>query len=129
MMRTFEPVIEVHIRISLGAHLRRSEGPEGPQAAPSRRTAGAREWSAAGALDRLEEIKAMLESGEIAWFKEIADFYGVSKMMATKYIKRGEELGLWTREEVDRWIAMGRQRRKDGTLEGPPTHFLGRESA
>ena len=74
----------------------------------------------AGALDRLEEIKDLMENGNIAWFKEIADFYGVSKPAVTKYIDRGKALGLWTDEDVSRWLDLGKRLRKLGKRQAPP---------
>ena len=51
--------------------------------------------------------------------REIADHFGVSETMAGKYVKNGERVGLWTREQVKRWLANGKGRRTKGQTWAP----------
>ncbi len=73
----------------------------------------------AEALDRLDEIKQRLIGGEFINQKEIADFCGVSKPMAKKYLDKGLRIGIWTQDEVSRWFAKGKFRRVKGHTEPP----------
>jgi AAA domain len=70
-------------------------------------------------LERLDEIKAGLISGEFINQKEIADFCGVSKPMAKKYLDKGLKVGIWTQDNVSRWFAKGKHRRDKGHTEPP----------
>jgi len=70
-------------------------------------------------LSRLEDIKGRLEKGEFAFLREIADLYGLSKPMGRKYVERGARLGLWTEDEVSRWIGRGLTLRKDKKTSPP----------
>jgi hypothetical protein len=70
-------------------------------------------------LERLDEIKAQLFDGAFINQKEIADFCGVSKPMAKKYLDKGLRVGIWTGENVSRWFAKGKHRRAKGHTEAP----------
>jgi AAA domain len=70
-------------------------------------------------LERLDEIKAQLFDGAFINQKEIADFCGVSKPMAKKYLAKGLKVGIWTDDNVSRWFAKGKHRRAKGNTEPP----------
>jgi hypothetical protein len=70
-------------------------------------------------IERLDEIKELLEGGEFQTQVEIAAHFGVSPAMAGKYIKKGLDVGLWTREQVGRWFAKGKGRRTRGSTQTP----------
>jgi hypothetical protein len=70
-------------------------------------------------LERLDEIKAQLFDGAFINQKEIADFCGVSKPMAKKYLEKGLKVGIWTDDNVSRWFAKGKHRRARGHTEAP----------
>ena len=70
-------------------------------------------------LERLDEIKAQLFDGAFINQKEIADFCGVSKPMAKKYLEKGLRVGIWTEDNVSRWFAKGKHRRAKGSTEAP----------
>ena len=56
--------------------------------------------------------------------KEIATYYGVSERQGGKYITRGSELELWSEEEVSRWFALGKRRRRRNASTCNARHFL-----
>ena len=67
------------------------------------------EWThETAALERLTEVRELLSEGAVINKKEIADYFGVSKTMAGRYVDRGTELGLWTTHQVNRWFGRGR---------------------
>jgi hypothetical protein len=70
-------------------------------------------------LERLDEIKTRLINGEFINQKEISDQFGVSKPMARKYIDKGIRLGIWTEDNVSRWLAKGKYRRAKHSTEPP----------
>jgi hypothetical protein len=70
-------------------------------------------------IERLDEIKERLEAGEFVSQTEIADHFGVSPAMAGKYVKKGIGIGLWSKEQVGRWLAKGKARRSAGKTEAP----------
>lgn len=70
-------------------------------------------------LDRLDDIRERLRAGEFKYLKEIADLYGVSRTMITKYVDKGKQLGLWTQQDVNRWIVKGKNLRNLGKTEAP----------
>lgn len=70
-------------------------------------------------IDRLDEIKERLEAGEFLNQKEIADHFGVSPVMAGKYVKKGISIGLWSHEQVGRWMAKGKARRSARKTQAP----------
>lgn len=70
-------------------------------------------------LERLDEIKAKLFEGAFINQKEIADFCGVSKPMARKYLDKGLKVGIWTQENLSRWFAKGKYRRDRRSTEPP----------
>ena len=88
---------------------------EDPFAKPS-----ASKWDyEAAEIDRLDEIKERLEAGEFLSQKEIADHFGVSRVMAGKSVKKGISIGLWSHEQIGRWMAKGKARRSAGETKAP----------
>lgn len=59
-------------------------------------------------IERLDELKERLAAGDFLSQKEVADYFGVSKTMARKYIDKGVSLGLWTEEQIGRWLNKGK---------------------
>lgn len=70
-------------------------------------------------IERLDELAELLRDGRFVSQREIADHFGVSETMAGKYVKNGERVGLWTREQVKRWLANGKGRRTKGQTWAP----------
>lgn len=73
----------------------------------------------AGDLERLEEVRQMLQRGEFKTQSEIADFYGVSRQAVSKWAERAERMGLWTDDKLRRWLAKGKQLRGAGRTHAP----------
>jgi AAA domain len=71
------------------------------------------------AIDRLDEIKELLEDGRFRTQREIADYFDVSPTAAGKYIEKGLSVGLGTSEQVSRWFAKGKARRTNSKTEAP----------
>jgi hypothetical protein len=70
-------------------------------------------------LDRLDEMAQKLPAGDFRAQKEIAVYFGVSPTMARKYIDQGIGLGLWTDENISRWLALGKRLRTEGKTQEP----------
>lgn len=73
----------------------------------------------AGDLSRLDEAKEKLRAGDFAYLKEIADHFGLSKPMGRGIIEQGKKVGLWTDDEVSRWLARGKQLRHLNRTQAP----------
>jgi hypothetical protein len=77
------------------------------------------EYEEAATTNRLDEIHQKLAAGEFKTQKEIGDYYGVSPKQGGNYIKRGIELGLWSKLEVGQWFAKGKRRRSKDETQAP----------
>ena len=77
------------------------------------------EYEEAGGTNRLDEIRQKLAAGEFKTQKEIGDYYGVSPKQGGNYVKRGIELGLWSKLEVGQWFAKGKRSRAKGDTQAP----------
>ena len=73
----------------------------------------------AGDLSRLDEAKEKLRAGDFAYLKEIADHFGLSKPMGRGIIEQGKKVGLWTDDEVSRWLNKGKLMRSLKKTQAP----------
>jgi KaiC/GvpD/RAD55 family RecA-like ATPase len=69
--------------------------------------------------DKLDELAQLLPDGVFRTKAEIAIYYDVSPTMADKYIKQGLRYGLWTEENISRWLANGKKLRTQGQTQAP----------
>ncbi|HYG85094.1 MAG TPA: AAA family ATPase [Azospirillum sp.] len=78
------------------------------------------EWDyEAGDLDRLDDFRERLEAGEFAFLAEAAAVYGVSRQAVDKWKNKGIRLGLFTEEQLGRWLAKGKRLREQKKTEAP----------
>jgi hypothetical protein len=70
-------------------------------------------------LGKFAEIRERLESGDFAYQQDIAFLYGRTKPTAKLWLNKGIDLGLWTNDQLNRWFAYGKKRRKEGKTEAP----------
>jgi hypothetical protein len=73
----------------------------------------------AGALGTLDEMREQLEAGAFQSQKEIATYFGKNPTTAKNWIDQGIMLGLWTEDQVSRWLALGKRKRDEGKTEAP----------
>ena len=80
----------------------------------------AHKWeSEAGALGTLDEMREQLEAGAFKSQKEIAAYFDKSATTARDWINKGILLGLWTEDQISRWLALGQRRRNENKTEEP----------
>ena len=70
-------------------------------------------------LERLEDLKDRLQSGEFTTLTEASIHYGVSKMAVSKWKDKGIRLGVWTDEDVGFWLSKGKRLRSQGKTSAP----------
>jgi hypothetical protein len=56
----------------------------------------------------------LLPEGTFATQVEMAVYFGEGPQVINTDIKRGTKLGLWTERDVDRWMALGKHKRRSG---------------
>ena len=71
------------------------------------------------ALPVLDELREQFVAGAFINQKEIADHFGKTGPTAKTYIDTGIDLGLWTKEEIGRWFALGKQKRNKEQTQPP----------
>jgi hypothetical protein len=67
----------------------------------------------------LDDLKDHLSNGAFRSQAEIAAHYGKSPPTARAYIERGIRAGLWTEDDIDRWIGLGKRLRLEGETQEP----------
>ncbi len=85
----------------------------------SNATAAVWDYVEMATTNRLDEIRQKLAAGDFRTQEEIGTYYGVTPRQGGNYIKRGIELGLWSKLEVSQWLARGKHLRAAGKTEAP----------
>jgi KaiC/GvpD/RAD55 family RecA-like ATPase len=76
-------------------------------------------WEYLAILDRMGSLRERLEAGEFTTQAEIATAYGKTPTTAGNWVKKGVEVGLWTKEDMGRWFAKGKRLRTSGKTQAP----------